>query len=77
GDTRTVGAIVSGEGDRAAVRDALLAVETTLHDGYPARFGSNAVKDVAGYDMKRLFIGSSTAFGTLNRAILRVLPTRS
>jgi len=77
GDTRTVGALVSGEGDRAAVRDALLAVETTLHDGYPARFGSNAVKDVAGYDMKRLFIGSGTAFGTLNRTILRVLPARS
>ncbi len=55
-----------GERDRAAVRDALLAVETTLRDGQTARFGSNAVKDVAGYDMKRLFIGG-TAFGTLER----------
>jgi len=77
GDLRTVGALVSGEGDRSAVRDALLAVETTLHDGYPARFGSNAVKDVAGYDMKRLLIGSGTAFGTLDRVTLRVLPARS
>ena len=67
----------SGESDRAAVRDALLAVETTLHDGLPARFGSNAVKDVAGYDMKRLFIGSGGAFGTLERVTLRVLPNRS
>jgi len=77
GDMRTVGAIVSGENYRVAVRDALLAVETTLHDGYPARFGSNAVKDVAGYDMKRLLIGSGTAFGTLDRVTLRVLPARS
>ncbi|MDQ2784969.1 MAG: hypothetical protein M3Y58_08210, partial [Chloroflexota bacterium] len=77
GDTRTVGAAVSGDDNRAAVRDALLAVETTLHDGHRARFGSNAVKDVAGYDMKRLWIGSGTAFGTLNRVTLRLLPARS
>ncbi|MGI8691192.1 MAG: FAD-binding oxidoreductase [Thermomicrobiales bacterium] len=76
GDLRTVGAIVSGEGDRAAVRDALLAVETTLRDGHRARFGSNAVKDVAGYDMKRLCIGSGAAFGTLDRVTLRLLPAR-
>ena len=56
------------------MRDALLAVETTLPDGQAARFGSSAVKDVAGYDMKRLFIGSGTAFGVLERATLRVLP---
>jgi glycolate oxidase len=73
----TVSDVVSGETDRVAVRDALLAVETTLHDGLPARFGSNAVKDVAGYDMKRLLIGSGTAFGTLERVTLRVLPARS
>jgi glycolate oxidase len=73
----TVADVVSGETDRAAVRDALLAVETTLSDGQPARFGSSAVKDVAGYDMKRLFIGSGTAFGTLERVTLRILPARS
>jgi glycolate oxidase len=70
----TIADVVGGETDRAAVRDALLAVETTLPDGQPARFGSSAVKDVAGYDMKRLFIGSGTAFGTLDRVTLRVLP---
>jgi glycolate oxidase len=70
----TVADVVCGEADRTAVRDALLAVETTLPDGPPARFGSSAVKDVAGYDMKRLFIGSGAAFGTLERVTLRVLP---
>ncbi len=74
---QTVASVVSGESDRAAVRDALLAVETTLPDGYAAHFGSNAVKDVAGYDMKRLFIGGGAAFGTLDRVTLRILPARS
>ncbi|HEY8291951.1 MAG TPA: FAD-linked oxidase C-terminal domain-containing protein, partial [Thermomicrobiales bacterium] len=76
-DGVTIASAISGENDRAAVRDALLAVETTLHDGQEARFGSNAVKDVAGYDMKRLFIGSGTSFGMLNRVTLRMLPVRS
>ncbi len=72
----TVASIVSGRNDRAAVRDTLLAVETMLRDGQAARFGSNAVKDVAGYDMKRLFIGSGGAFGSLETVTLRVLPAR-
>lgn len=74
---RIVATVISGDTDRAAVRDALLAVQTMLRDGLPARFGSNAVKDVAGYDMKRLFIGSGTTFGTLDAVTLRILPTRS
>lgn len=76
GDLRTVGGAVSGDANRGAARDALLAVAVTLPDGQAARFGSNAVKDVAGYDMKRLFIGSGTAFGTLDTVTLRVLPDR-
>lgn len=75
-DEMTVASTVSGEHDRAIVRDALLAIDTTLHDGQAARFGSNAVKDVAGYDMKRLFIGSGDAFGTLDAVTMRVLPLR-
>jgi len=67
---------ISRQNDRAAARDALLAIETTLADGHTARFGSNAVKDVAGYDMKRLFIGSGDAFGVLETVTLRVLPDR-
>jgi len=72
----TVASTVSGASDRVAVRDALLAVDTTLRDGQTARFGSNAVKDVAGYDMKRLFIGSGTALGTLDSVTLRMSPRR-
>ncbi|MDP9375938.1 MAG: FAD-binding oxidoreductase, partial [Chloroflexota bacterium] len=73
----TVGKAVSDAAQRAAVRDSLLAVRATLVDGEPARFGSNAVKDVAGYDLKRLFIGSGPAFGTLHEVTLKVTPVRS
>lgn len=75
-DGGSVASAISGDDDRVAARAALLAVETTLPDGRTARFGSNAVKDVAGYDMKRLFIGSGGAFGTLDTVTLRVLPDR-
>jgi len=71
--------------DRAAVRDALLAVRGTMIEPatggggdaaavHQVRFGSNAVKDVAGYDMKRLFIGGRGAFGQVDEAVLRLTP---
>src|SRR5713226_8271958 len=74
---QSVGMAIALGSDRSAIRDCLLAVRATLPDGSPARFGSNAVKDVAGYDLKRLYIGSGAAFGMLQEATLRVLPTRS
>jgi len=73
----TVGALVGGETARAAVRDCLLAVQVRLPDGQSVRFGSKAVKDVAGYDMKRLFIGSGCTFGTLEEVTLKVAPERT
>jgi glycolate oxidase len=57
---------------RAAVRNTLLEVDVTLADGIPARFGSNVVKDVAGYDMKRLFIGSNSLFGMVKKARFQI-----
>jgi glycolate oxidase len=76
GDATLGATITSDDTDRAVIRDALLAVRALLPDGLPARFGSSAVKDVAGYDMKRLFIGSHDVFGSLHEVTLRILPTR-
>lgn len=59
------------------LRDALLEVRVVLRGGWPARFGSNAVKDVAGYTMQRLFLGSRGAFGHLDEAILRIRKARA
>ena len=72
---RTVGELIANPnpGERQAVRHALLGVEVILHDGHaPARFGGETMKDVAGYDTKRLFIGSRNAFGTITSAIFKI-----
>jgi glycolate oxidase len=73
----TVGAVVSSDdGARGVVRNTLLAVHATLPDGLPVRFGGSTVKDVAGYDLKRLFIGSGNQFGTLQAVTLQVRARR-
>jgi len=72
---RTVGELIANPNpaERQAVRHALLGVEVILHDGHaPARFGGETMKDVAGYDTKRLFIGSRNAFGTITSAIFKI-----
>jgi glycolate oxidase FAD binding subunit len=58
------------------VRETLLGVRVTLPEGFPARFGSSAVKDVAGYDLKRLYTGSGTSFGAVQEVTFRVQPWR-
>jgi glycolate oxidase len=68
----TVAELVVGNSARAEVRAALLAVTAALHDGPVATFGSKAIKDVAGYDVKRLFIGSGVTFGVPRAVTLRL-----
>ena len=73
----TVGELVEMAGNRAPARAALLAVDGTLPDGPRVRFGSAAVKDVAGLDAKRLLAGGEGRFGRVERATFRVLPGRT
>ena len=72
---RTVGELIAaptGE-ERLAVRHGLLGVEVVLPDGAAtARFGGQNMKDVAGYDTKRLFIGSQGVFGTITSAVFKI-----
>jgi glycolate oxidase len=75
--TMPIGAVIAGDTARAEVRAALLAARATLPDGPEVRFGSNAVKDVAGYDLKRLYIGSGAAFGTVREATFQVRTRRA
>ena len=70
----TVGELVALMGNRNPARGALLAVEATLPDGERVRFGSAAVKDVAGLDAKRLLAGGGGGFGRIERATLRAAP---
>ena len=71
--TGTVGDAVHGPGTLHSVRPSLLAIEAELEHGR-VRFGSAAIKDVAGLDAKRLLTGPSGGVGVLQRAIFRVTP---
>lgn len=72
---RTVGELVANASgpERDAVRHGLLGLDVVLTDGSaPARFGGENMKDVAGYDTKRLFVGGRDLFGTISTAIFKI-----
>jgi glycolate oxidase FAD binding subunit len=60
------------------VRDLLLGVRVALPSGEIAHFGGRVVKNVAGYDMCKLFLGSLGAFGVIVEATYKLyaLPER-
>lgn len=77
---RTIGDLVATAtgSERDRIRHALLGLDVVLHDGNAyARFGGESMKDVAGYDTKRLFIGSHDAFGTICAAIFKISVDRT
>jgi glycolate oxidase len=75
GTKRTVGELVAtaGGAERDHIRHALLGADVTVVDGgAPARFGAETMKDVAGYDAKRLYISAHGAFGALKTLIFKI-----
>jgi glycolate oxidase FAD binding subunit len=54
------------------MRDLLLGVRVALSDGALVRFGGRVVKNVAGYDMNKLFIGSLGVFGVILETTYRL-----
>jgi glycolate oxidase len=54
--------------------DYVLGLDVVLADGRLLRLGGRTIKDVAGYDLKRLFVGSEGTLGVIVGATLRLRP---
>ncbi|MGI8923079.1 MAG: FAD-binding protein [Fimbriimonadales bacterium] len=78
GMTGTVGGLVSAnlptrwDSATNSVRYWVLGMTIVRADGAIARCGSKAVKNVAGYDAQKLFIGAWGTLGLITEVILRV-----
>lgn len=57
-----------------AVREHLLGVKVAQPDGTITRFGGKVVKNVAGYDVTKLYVGSFGTLGVIVEAAFKVLP---
>jgi FAD/FMN-containing dehydrogenase len=76
----TIGACVAADlsGPRShrfgTMRDLVLGVTVVLADGTVANSGGKVVKNVAGYDLAKLFCGSQGRLGLIARVSLRLHP---
>ncbi len=55
-------------------RDYVMGLEIVLPDGELLELGNKCVKDVAGYSLRDLFIGSEGTLGIITQILLRLVP---
>ncbi len=78
----TVGGLVAANasGPRrlryGTVRDLIIGIKVVLADGTVAKAGGKVVKNVAGYDLSKLFTGSLGTLGVIAEANFRLHPIR-
>ena len=80
GDGATIGGVVA-TGDSGplrhrygAPRDLILGITVALSDGTVARAGGKVIKNVAGYDLAKLFTGSFGTLGLIVEVVMRLHP---
>jgi glycolate oxidase FAD binding subunit len=80
GDRATIGGVVAA-GDSGplrhrfgAARDQVLGMTVALPDGTLAHSGGRVIKNVAGYDLAKLFAGSFGTLGLIVEVALRLHP---
>lgn len=80
GERATVGGILAANtsGPRrllyGTARDWVLGMRVVLPDGERIRCGGKVIKNVSGYDMNKLFIGSLGTLGIITEATFKLLP---
>jgi len=79
-ETLTIGALLAGNksGPRryghGTIREHLIGLRVVLADGRAIKAGGKVVKNVAGYDLCKLFVGSRGTLGVIVEAAFKVLP---
>jgi glycolate oxidase FAD binding subunit len=80
GDAATIGGVVA-TGDSGplrhrfgGVRDLVVGITVVLSDGTIAKSGGKVIKNVAGYDLAKLFAGSYGTLGLIARVAVRLHP---
>ncbi len=80
GEPATVGGVFAA-GDSGPLRhrfggprDLIIGVEVALSDGARARSGGRVIKNVAGYDLAKLFTGSFGTLGAILEVVVRLHP---
>ncbi|HKX18210.1 MAG TPA: FAD-binding oxidoreductase [bacterium] len=79
-DTATIGGLVAANrnGPRrllwGSIRDLVIGIRVALPTGEVIKAGGKVVKNVAGYDLAKLFIGSFGACGIITDVTFKVLP---
>ena len=58
-------------------RDYVMGLEVVLASGEIVSFGNKCVKDVTGYSMKDVFIGSEGTLGIITKILLKLVPKPS
>jgi glycolate oxidase FAD binding subunit len=80
GDAATIGGVMAtNDGGPlrhrfGGVRDLVLGVTVVLSDGAIAKSGGKVIKNVAGYDLAKLFTGSLGTLGLILRVAVRLHP---